>query len=187
MNLLKAYFHYMEHPAPALEAFVAEKSFSQACVGYLAAALGWVLFFNIGAGLSVAALLAKWIVLFAAEVTAGYFLAAVCALYLDFARVKVSAAEMFCLLGTAGFINGLLMAMALLSAAWPAARLGVLAPLGILLVWGLKLGYLTRGLMRLYQLPAAKALGAWLFTAVPLCAVAVLGVAFFVWGVTLLF
>ncbi len=187
MNLLKAYFQYMENPASTLKAVVGEKSFSRACAGYLAAALSWVLFFNIGDGLSAAALLAKWAVLFAAGLTAGYLLAAVCGLYLDFARVKASPAEVFGLVGTAGFINGLLIAMALISAAWPAARLGALAPVAVLLVWGLKLGYLTRGLMRLYDIPAAKALGAWLVTLVPAAAVVLLGGIFLVWGIALLF
>lgn len=187
MNLLKAYFHYMEDPAPALRAFVAEKAFSRACGGFAAAALSWVLFFNIGDGISAAALLAKWLILFVAEVTAGYFLAALCALYLDFSRVKSSPAETFCLLGAAGWINGLLIAMALISAAWPELRLGVLAPVGMLLMWGLKLGYLSRGLVRLYQVTPSKAVGAWLCTLVPLAAVAVLAGVFAFWMLALLF
>ena len=120
MKLLKAYFAYMENPAPALAAFVAEKSFFSACAGYLVAALGWVLFFNIGSGISCLALLVKLLILFAAEITAGYLIAAVCGLFLDFSRVKeASAAELFCLVGSAGFIKGLLIAFALFSAMWP--------------------------------------------------------------------
>lgn len=187
MKLLKAYFAYMENPAPALAAFVAEKSFFSACAGYLVAALGWVLFFNIGDGISVAAFAVKLILLFVAEVTAGFLLAAVCGLFLDFIRIKSSPAEIFCLLGTAGLINGLLPAFALFSLAWPAAHLNLLAPLGILLVTGLKLGYLSRGLMRLYPLSAAKAVGAWLFGLVPAAAAGLLGAAFSIWSVLLLF
>ena len=130
MNLLKAYFHYMDDPAPALRAYVAEKAFSRACGGFAAAALSWVLF---------------------------------------------------------GWINGLLITMALISAAWPELRLGVLAPVGMLLMWGLKLGYLSRGLVRLYQVTASKAVGAWLCTLVPLAAVAVLAGAFVFWTLALLF
>lgn len=187
MKLLKAYFSYMEDPAPALAAFVAEKSFPAACAGYLAAALGWVLFFNIGDGLSVASFVVKWVLVFAAEVTAGYLLAALCGLCLDFARVKASSAEIFCLVGSAGFINSVLVALALVCAAWPEARLNLLAPLGVLLLVGLKAGYLTRGLMRLYQLPVLRALGAWLLSLVPVAVAGVLVLLFGIWSIALLF
>ena len=187
MKLLKAYFAYMENPAPALAAFVAEKSFFSACVGYLIAALGWVLFFNIGDDLSVAAFAVKLFVVFAAEVAAGFMLAAVCGLFLDFIRVKSSPAEIFCLLGTAGLINGLLPAFALFSAVWPAAHLNLLAPLGMLLVAGLKLGYLSRGLMRLYPLSAAKAVGIWLLCLLPPAVAVSLLAAFGIWSLVLLF
>ncbi len=187
MNLLKAYFRYMETPAQALQALLEERSFGQACAGYLAAALGWVLFFNIGAGLSVPALLLKLALVFAAEMTAGYLVAAVCGLFLDFSRVAASPAQLFCLIGSSGFIKGLLAALALISAAWPTAHLGILAPVAVMLVWALQLGYLTRGLKRVFGLTTGKALGAWLFALVPLAAVAVLTAVFAVWGISLLF
>ena len=175
MKLLKAYFNYMEDPAGALQSLLAERSFSRACAGYFTAALGWVLFFNIGDGLSVPALLLKLLLVFAAELTAGYFIASVCGLFLDFSRVKASPAELFVLVSSAGFIKGLLIAFALVSAAFPPARLG------------LQLGYLTRGLMRAYGISAGKALGAWLFGFVPAAVAAALAGAFFIWTLTLLF
>ena len=69
MNLMKDYFSYVEDPVPALKNFLAARSFGQACLGYFAAALAWVLFFNIGSGISCLALLVKLLILFAAEIT----------------------------------------------------------------------------------------------------------------------
>ncbi len=187
MHGLKTYFHYMEDPAAALKEWVQARSLAWACAGYLAAALGWVLFFNIGDGISVAAFVGKWAVVFAAELTAGFFMAAVCGMFLDFCRVKASPAELFSLVGSAGFIKGLFIVFALWNAMWPQARLGGLAAAAVLLVLGLQLGYLTRGLMRLYGVSAWKALGAWLFGFIPLCAAGLLGCIFAAWGLMLLF
>ncbi len=188
MNLMKDYFSYVEDPVPALKNFLAARSFGQACLGYFAAALAWVLFFNIGSGISCLALLVKLLILFAAEITAGYLIAAVCGLFLDFSRVKeASAAELFCLVGSAGFIKGLLIAFALFSAMWPQLQLDLLAPLVLLGVFALQLGYLTRALMRAYGLSAAKALWAWLFGLLPFGPAAALGGVFFVWSMMLLF
>lgn len=186
MNLLKSYFKYMDDPSGAITQLAAERSLSRACMGYFAATLGWVLFFNIGDGISPVTLLLKLFVVFIAELTAGYFIASLCGLFLDFKHIKSSPAELFVLIGSAGFIKGLLVAFALISAAWPGAGLGLLAPFALLLVLGLQLGYLTRSLMRLCGVSAAQALTAWLFGFVPaLVAVVLLGV-FFVWGVALL-
>ena len=187
MHGLKIYFHYMENPSAALKEWVQARSVARACAGYLAGALSWVLFFNIGDGLSVAAFAVKLFVVFAAEVAVGFMLAAVCGLFLDFIRVKSSPAEIFCLLGTAGLINGLLPAFALSSAVWPAAHLNLLAPLGMLLVAGLKLGYLSRGLMRVYPLSAAKAVGIWLLCLLPPAVAVSLLAAFGIWSLVLLF
>lgn len=187
MNWLKTYFEYMEDPARALKTFLSARSFSLVCAGYFTAALGWVLFFNIGDGISVASLLAKLMLVFAAEVTAGYFMASLCGLFLDFSRIKASPVELFCLLGSAGFINGLLVVFALYAASWPAAHLNWLAPAAVLLLAGLKLGYLTRALMRVYQIPAARALSGWLFGLVPLGVAGLLTGIFAIWGISLLF
>ena len=81
MTLLQTYFSYMQDPAQGVQNLLARRSFRQACLGYFAAALSWVLFFNIGDNLSVAALLFKLLVVFAAELTAGYFIAALCGLF----------------------------------------------------------------------------------------------------------
>ena len=80
MRLLKVYFNYMQDPASALKTLLQEGTFKQACAGYLAATLGWVLFFNVGAGLSVWALVTKLFLVFVAELTVGYLLGAVCGL-----------------------------------------------------------------------------------------------------------
>lgn len=187
MHILKAYYQYMNNPGAALETLFKERSFKAALWGYLAATLSWVLFFNIGSALSAPAFLFKLCILFAAELTAGYILASFCGLFLDFSSIKSSPAELFILIGSAGFIKTLLIAFALISAAVPVLQLRYLAPLVLLLVLGLQLGYLTRGLMRTYQVPAGKALTAWLFAFVPgAVALGLLGI-FFIWGIVLLF
>lgn len=177
----------MKDPREAVQTLVRRRSFKTACAGYFAATLGWVLFFNIGDGLSVPALVFKLAAVFAAELTAGYFIAALCGLFLDFRRVQTSPAELFCLIGSAGFIKGLLIAGALVSAAAPAAKLYWFAPLWLFFTFALQLGYLTRALMRACNLKAFQALGAWLFGFVPVCAAGMLGAIFFFWGITLLF
>jgi len=187
MNLLKTYYEYMQEPAYAVHQLLKRRSFTQACWGYFAAALGLVLFFNIGNGISIGAFLFKLLVLFCAALTTGYLLAAMCSLFLDLNKVHASPAELFVLFGTAGFINGVLIALALISAILPLAHLGCLAPLALLLVFALQIGYLTRGIMRAYDVPAGTVLVAWIFSVVPLMlAVFLLGV-FFIWGIVLLF
>ena len=177
----------MNHPEEAIQNLLEERSLPQAFAGYFAATLGWVLFFNITSGASVAALAFKMAIVFIAELTAGYFLAAFCGLFLDFCQVKTSPVQLFVLIGSAGFIKGLLIAFALISAAFPFARLGLFAPLALLLVLGLQLGYLTRCVKRAYGTTYFKALGAWLFAFVPgLVALSLLGV-FMLWSVVLLF
>lgn len=187
MNLLKTYFLYIKDPRQALQNVLENRSLKLACAGYFAATLGWVLFFNIGDGLSVPALIFKLLVVFAAELTAGYFIASLCGLYMDFVRVQMTPAELFCLVGSAGFIKGLLIAFALISAAVPSAKLYWLAPLALLFTFGLQVGYLTLALMRTREISLSKALTGWLFGFVPVCAALILGSIFFIWAFTLLF
>lgn len=187
MNLLKTYFLYIKDPNEALHRILQERSLKQACAGYFAATLGWILFFNIGDGLSVPVLVFKLAAVFAAELTAGYFIASLCGLFLDFSRVKVSPAELFCLVGSAGFIKGLLIAFALVSAAVPSAKLGWFAPAALAFVFALQLGYLARALKRACSIGTGKALGAWLFGFIPVCAAFLLAGIFFVWTLSLLF
>ena len=187
MNLLKAYFEYVSSPQRALRQMLEQRSLAQACIGYLAAALSWVLFFNIGDGVSFPVLLLKIGLVFAAEVTAGYILASFCGLFLDFMHVATSPAQLFVLIGTAGFIKGLLIAFALISAAFPWAHLGWLAPLALLLVLGLQLGYLTRGVKRTSAASYGQAIAAWLFAFVPLAGSLILLGIFIIWGIGLLF
>lgn len=187
MKLLKTYLHYVDDPTNTLAKLFKERGFKEALWGYFIATLSWVLFFNIGDSLSAFALFFKLAILFVAELTIGYFLAAICSLFLDFSNIKNSPAELFILIGTAGFIKGLLIAFALISATIPYAKLGYLAPFALLLVFGLQLGYLTRNVQRLYHTSIGKALTTWLFAVVPVTAAVVLLGIFFIWGIVLLF
>lgn len=155
----------------------------QACIGYLAAALSWVLFFNIGDGVSFPVLLFKIGLVFAAELTVGYILASFCGLFLDFLNVKTSPAQLFVLIGSAGFIKGLLIAFSLISAAFPWAHLGLLAPFALLVVLGLQLGFLTRALKRTSSASYGQAMAAWLFAWVPLGVALILLGIFSIWGI----
>ena len=186
MHLFQSYFHYMCEPEQALWILLEERSLTQACAGYFAAALAWVLFFNMGDGLTVPVFLLKLTLVFVAELVAGCFVAAFCGLFLDLFKVETSPVKLFVLVGSAGFIKGLLIAFALISMALPEARLGWLAPFGLLLVFGLQLGYLTRGVHRMYNAPYRKAAGAWILAFAPVAAAAVLLAVFAVWGLVLL-
>lgn len=187
MHLIRSYFDYMKTPEEALHQLLEERSVSQALVGYLAAALSWVLFFNIGDGVFFPVLLLKIVVMFVAEITFGYFLASFCGLFLDFLKVETSPVKLFVLVGSAGFIKGLLIAFALISAAFPFFHLGWFAPLALLVVLGLQLGYLTRGVKRTYEISYGQALGAWLFAFIPVGTALVLLGVFLLWGIGLLF
>lgn len=185
MDLLKTYFRYLKNPAIALQGLLEKRSLAGACVGYLAAALGWVIFFNTGDGLSVSSFVLKTTIVFVAELTTGYFIASLSGLFLDLFRLKVTPSALFILVGSAGFIKGLLICGALISAAFPAAKLAYFSPLWLLLVLGLQLAYLTRGLSRVSGLSAWRALGAWLSGFIPVgCAFGCLFV-FFIWGILL--
>ena len=56
-HLLTTYFMYVNDPAAGVRRLLERRSFRQACLGYLVAALSWVLFFNIGDNLCVLTLL----------------------------------------------------------------------------------------------------------------------------------
>lgn len=185
-HLLTTYFLYAQSPAAGVRRLLERRSFRQACVGYFVAALGWVLFFNIGDQLSLFALLFKLLVVFAAEVTAGYFVAALCGLFLDLRRVKVSSAQLFVLVGSAGFLNALLIACALISATFATAQLGILMPLIVLVLWILKLVYLVGGLQYAWNVSVGEAVGAWLFGLVPVCVAFNLVGVFFIWFLVVL-
>ena len=187
MNLIKTYFKYMEDPVEGMHQLMARRSFRQSCLGYFTATVSWVVFFNTGDDLSIPALILKLLLVFAAELTAGYFIAALCGLFLDLRRVKVSSAQLFVMIGSAGFIKSLLIAFALISATVPQAHLGWLAPLALMLVFALQLGYLVRGLKRTWNVGAAEAIGGWLFGFIPVCALLMLLGIFFIWFLVLLF
>lgn len=186
MNLLKAYFNYMENPELGLHTLMQRRSFRQACLGYFMATLSWVIFFNVGDGLSIPALVLKLFFVFIAEITAGYCLASFAGLFLDLKKTPVSCAELFVLIGSAGWIKGLLIAGALISAMCPTAQLWLLAPLFLAGVLLLQLGYLTRGLMRISTLSVARALGTWIIAFIPVCVLFGLISVFGVWAIILL-
>ena len=186
-HLLTTYFLYAQDPVSGVQHLLEHRSFRQACLGYFVAALSWVLFFNIGDQLSLFSLLFKLLIVFVAEVTVGYFVAALCGLFLDLRRVKVSSAQLFVLVGSAGFLNALLVACALISATFAIAHLGVLMPLVLLGLWILKLVYLVRGLQYAWNISVGDALSAWLFGLVPVCTVFSLAGIFFIWFLVLLF
>ncbi len=175
----------MQNPVEGMHMLMVRRSFRQACLGYLTAALSWVLFFNIADDLSVAVLCLKLILVFVAELTAGYFIAALCGLFLDLRRVKVSPAQLFVMIGSAGFIKAMLIAFALISAMVPQAHLGWLAPLALAGVFTLQLIYLVQGLKRTWNVNAAEALCAWLFGCIPVSVLFILLGVFFVWFLVL--
>lgn len=186
-QLLDTYFLYAQDPAAGVRKLLVRRSFRQACMGYFVAALSWVLFFNVGDQLSVPALLCKLFLVFLAEVTAGYFISALCGLFLDLRRVQVSSAQLFVLIGSAGFFKALLIAFALISAALPQAHLGWLVPLALLFVFTLQLVYLVKGLKYAWNVNSAEALGGWLFGFVPVFVAFGLVGIFFIWFLVLLF
>lgn len=186
MSLLKTYFMYMQNPGEGMRQLMKNRSFVHACLGYFVAALSWVLFFNIADGLSIPVLGLKLAIVFAAELTAGYFIAALCGLFLDLIRVKVSAAQLFVMIGSAGFIKAILIAFALISAAVPALHLGWLAPLALLFVFALQLIYLVCGLQQMWGVDTVEAVGGWLFGFVPVGALFALVGIFFIWFIVLL-
>ena len=110
---------------------LALRSLRQACVGYLAAARSWVLFFNIGDGVSFPVLLLKIGIIFVAEVTAGYILASFCGLFLDFLNVKTRGLTRTCEPSYAQALGAWLFALGPLG--------GALILLGIFLIWGISL------------------------------------------------
>lgn len=186
MNLLKIYFTFTQNPVVGMHQLMARRSFRQACLGYFVATLSWVLFFNIGDNLSLPILFLKLFLVFAAELTVGYFVAALCGLFLDLIRVKVSSAQLFVMIGSAGFIKALLIAFALISATVPQLHLGWLAPFALLLVWVLQLVYLVHGLQHMWGVDTLEALGGWLFGFIPVIALFTLAGIFFIWFVVLL-
>jgi len=186
MNLLKAYYKYMENPSVALQRLLDRCSFRQSCLGYLVATLGWVVFFNVGDGLSIPVLVLKLLIVFVAELTAGFVWSAFAALFLDLCHSRVSSAELFVMVGSSGIIKGLLIVGALVSAMFPQFELGLLAPLFLLIIGILQLAYLTHGLVSRENISVARALSAWLFGIVPVFMSFALAGVFFVWGIALL-
>lgn len=186
MQLIKIYFEYVQNPTQALKNLIEKPQFKQACWGYLFAALAWVVFFNVGDGLTVPEFLLKLLVVFAAELTAGSLIASLCGLFLAFRGKQITPAQLFVLVGSSGFIKGLFIAFALISAFFPQAGLGMLAPLAILFVYALQLVYLTLALRRMENTSISLSLASWVFSVVPVIALfAVLG-AFLVWMIILI-
>lgn len=175
----------MKDPREGLELLFSSRAYGVGLLGYLTAALAAVCVFNAGAGLGVFAFLFKTLVWWAAELTIGLVMAACAALFLDFTGKKASPAQLFILIGTAGFIKGLIIAFSVIALAQPA--LSFLVVLGVLATLCLQLGYLLRNIMRVWKVNAWQACGAVFFCAVPALAGAMLSLVFFVWGLVVLF
>jgi len=186
MQLITNYFEYMRNPEQALKNLIETPSFKGACWGYLSAAVSWVVFFNVGDELGVPAFLLKVLILLVAELTIGALIASLSSLFLSFRGKNISSAQLFVLIGSAGYIKGLFIAFALISAAWPWASLGMLAPLAMVLVFALQLSYLTLALRRVSQTPVSLGLIAWLFGFLPIGILFMLPAVFFVWMILLL-
>ncbi len=185
MHLLKLYFDYVQFPRETLRQLVEERSFSQACAGYLMAALGWVLFFKVSSGSSLPVFMLLVCLLFAAELIAGSIWAAFCSFVLNIGRVAVPPAPLFVLIGAVGFIRGLLIAFALIGAMFPVFRfLGVFVLLG---VFCLQLGFLIRGLKRVYNISYGWAALAWVLSFLAPGVVLIVGGILFIWMLVLLF
>lgn len=184
-HLLQAYYLYMKDPREGLRHLFDCRAYSAGIAGYLLAALAAVCVFNTGASLGVFAFLFKTAVWFALELLLGLVMASCAALFLDFSGKKASPAELFILIGTAGFIKGLLIAACVIALACPA--LSFIVPLCVLLVLGLQLGYLLRNIGRIWQVSGWRACGAVFFCALPAVGGAVLAAIFMIWGLVLLF
>ena len=184
-HLLQAYYLYMKDPRQGLRHLFAVRAYGAGFAGYLLAALAAVCIFNAGSALGVFAFLFKTAVWFAAEILLGLVMAACAALFLDFSGHKASPAELFILIGTAGFIKGLLIAASVIALAVPV--LSFIVPLCVLLVLGLQLGYLLRNISRLWNVGGWCACGAVFFCALPAVGSALLAGIFFIWGLVLLF
>ena len=187
MRLLQSYFNYMENPDGNLYRLLPNRSFGAACVGYLVATIGWVVFFNVGDNLNLFSLSLKLFFVFLAEITIGYFIASLTGMLLSFQKVAVPSSDLFVLLGSAGFIKMLLLVGALVSACFPQAHLGRLAPLWIIVVFGLQLFYLSKTLKEWGNISFGRALLYWLLGIFPgFVLFGLLGI-FMLWGIILLF
>lgn len=186
MRLLTSYFNYMKNPSGRWEDMFDHSSVGQALFGYLTATLGWVILFNIGDGLSLFSLLAKLSIVFLAEVTVGYFMASLTGMFLSWNEKTVSSFHLFVLIGTAGFIKGLLIAWALICALLN-THLGGYTSLVLFLVFLLQFFYLVRGLKQLTSLSTIGAVGAWFAGIVPVGILLFLLGIFGIWGLALLF
>ena len=184
-HLLQAYFLYMKDPREGLERLFSSRAYGAALLGYLAAALSTVCVFNAGDGIGLFSFLFKTVVWFVAEILLGLVMSSCAALFLDFSGKKASPAELFILIGTAGFIKGLLIAASVIALAVPA--ISFIVPLMALTVLGLQLGYLLRNISRMWEVGGWRACAAVFFCAVPSVAGAVLAGIFFIWGLVLLF
>ncbi len=184
-QLLQAYYLYMRNPREGLQVLFSSRAYGAACAGYLLAALAAVCVFNAGDSLGFFSFLFKTAVWFGTELVLGLVMASCAALFLDFSGKKASPAELFILIGTAGFIKGLLIAASVVALACP--PLAFIVPLCVLVVLGLQLGYLLRNISRMWEVSGWRACGAVFFCALPAVGGAVLAGLFIIWGLVLLF
>ncbi|MBO4675800.1 MAG: hypothetical protein J5601_06945 [Elusimicrobiaceae bacterium] len=187
MRLLQSYFNYMENPDGNWYRLLPNRSFGAACVGYLVAAIGWVVFFNLGDGLSVFSLFTKLFLVFLAEITLGYFIASLTGMLLSFQKVEVPSSDLFALLGSSGFIKIILLIGALVSSCFPQANLGHFAFFLLLVVFGLQFFYLSNTLKQWGNISFGQAFLYWMLGIFPVFVLFGLLSIFALWGIILLF
>ncbi len=187
MNFLQSYFNYMKNPDGNWYRLLPNRSFAAACVGYLVAAIAWVVFFNIGDGLNVFSLTTKLFFVFLAEITLGYFIASLTGMLLSFQKIPVPSSDLFALLGSAGFIKTLLLIGALVFTCFPHAHVKFLSFLLLLFVLGLQFFYLSNVLKQWGNISFGRAFLYWMMGIFPgFVLFGLLGV-FVLWGIILLF
>ena len=172
LALLNAYFAYDKNPKQAVCELVEKRHFGAALTGYAAAAVCWTVFFWIGESLSVWGLLWRFIFFWLLEVTMGYLWAALSGLFLNFFSDQNGSSALFVVLGLSGFCQGLVLAFALLTAAF--SFLKPLAALVLVIVFLLRFAFVLINTSRVAGVGRAKAFCVLCFAFIPVGAILLL-------------
>lgn len=172
LALWNAYFKYAKDPATAVRELVEERRFRAALLGYAAAALCWVVFFWIGDGLSAWGLLWRFAFFWLLEATIGYLWAALSGLFLNFFSDSNGSSSLFVVLGLSGFVQGILIVFALVSAALPWLKSLAALAAGISLLW--RFSFVLLNTARVAKVGLEKAFCVLLFAFVPVTAIVLL-------------
>ncbi len=172
--LIKAYFSYRKDPEQVVRELVSQRRFAAAMWGYAVAALCWVCFFWLGDGLSAWGFVWRFVFFFLLEISLCYLWAALSGLFLSFFSHEDGSAALFIAFGLSGFVQGLLLCYALISAAMP--ELTSLAALVFFIVMMVRFTFVVMTTARGVQVGMSKALGALCFVLVPAVAAVFLSV-----------